>query len=435
MHSTRRSATTLMTLALGVGALVVSGCTPSGNDGRAELKIQVWGDTQYTDTMADLYADVASEEAGDVSIEVISAGQGDGEAVEALRLALSSGQDIPDIVELNYSQVAEFAEAGVLADLGELIAPYEGGLSQAALELSQYDGVTVAVPYEVKSKLWFYRSDLFEQAGIDVAQVHTQEDFIAAGEQLQETFPDSYIWNLGPNPQGYAWGMIVSGNGAQFSTPDPCEIVVGTDEGTAAAFQAIHDLRGSGVVATSYDDFSPEWQAALADGTLASTLGASWLPLFLTQYAPDLAGKWEVTTWPEIGGAVGGSDAGGSVFVIPEASPDKEVAANFLATMLMEEDGARAFAAEVDYIPNVVAVQSDPALAENDYFGSSLMQAYQEADADYALFPFDPSYASEFSVLQGAMTEYLASEDESPTSFLQTAQDQLTAQIGCPYDP
>ncbi|GAA4968536.1 ABC transporter substrate-binding protein [Kineococcus glutinatus] len=427
--------TTLTAALAGTVALVTACSGPTGTGGSPDLTLQVWGDTRYSTTMVDLYAEVDPEAAGGTTIDVVSAGQGDGESVEALRLALSSGQDVPDIVQLNYSQVAEFAEAGVLADLEEHVAPHAEGLSKAALELSRYEGRTVAIPYEVKSKLWFYRADMFQAAGIDPGSVRTQDDFIAAGEKLRATFPDSSIWNLGPNPQGYAWNMILSGNGARFSTHQPrCEITVASDGGTIEAFRAIRDLRDSGVVETSYDDFSPEWQKALGDGSLASTLSASWLSVFLPTYAPDLAGRWSVTTWPEIGGARGGSESGGSVFVIPEASEHKDEAAHFLATMLLSQEGATAFASEVGYLPNVVAAQDDPAIANDEYFGPSLVEAYRDADEDFTLFPFDPNYAREFSVLQGAMSEYLASPDTDPVPHLTTAQEQLDAQIGCPYD-
>lgn len=298
----------------------------------------------------------------------------------------------------------------------------------------KYDDKVLAFPYEVKEKLWFYRKDLFAKAGIDPTGVKTQADFIAAGKKLQAVAPKSYLWNLGPNPEQYTWAMMVSGNGAAYSTKQPCKVVVGTDAGTAKAFTAVKQLRESGIVNRDFDDFTPQWQAALADGTLASTLLASWFPQFLQQYAPKLAGQWAVTTWPEIGGATGGSESAGSVFVIPEASKNKQAAATFLAKSLMTAEGAKAFAkANPGYIPNVVSLFDDPEIASNAYFGTSLIQAFKAASQDYKIFPFDPAALKETAVLKSQMSKYLASPDKDPTSFLAGAQKELESQVGCPF--
>ena len=407
--------------------------TGSG-DAAGPIVLQAWGDVTGQQTMWTQFTTNFPDQAKGLSFQAVSAGANDADAVAKLRLQLSSGTDIPDIVQLNYSAVAEFAQAGVLADLGTLMTPYAGNVTQAAQTLMKYNGTVVAIPFEVKEKLWFYRSDLFSQAGIDPTKVTTQQQFVDAGKQLQKTSPKSYIWNLGPNPQQYQWDMIVSGNGAKYSTQNPCAITVGTDPGLAAAFQAVKDLRASGVVA-NIDDFTPEWQTALADGTVASTLSASWLPQFLQQYAPDLAGKWAVTTWPEIGGATGGSEAGGSVFVIPNASKHKEGAVTFLASMLMTKKGAGAYvAANPSYIPNVVESLNDPAVRNNAYFGTSLIDAFLAASQSYKLFPFDPASITETTVLSEQLAKYLASSDASPASYLQAAQAQLEAQVGCPWE-
>jgi multiple sugar transport system substrate-binding protein len=417
--------------------LLATGCaTPAAEAGPVELTVQTWGDAVITQRMFGAYTAAYPDDAANQTFKISTGGASDGEAVDKFRLQLAAGEGIPDIVQLNYSALPEFAEAGILADVSPFVTDYLGNVTSAAQTLMQYKDQYLAFPYEVKNKLWFYRTDLFEQAGIDVSAVKTQEDFIKAGEALRAVAPDSSIWNIGPNPPEYVWAQIVSGNGARYSTQDPCEFVIADDEGTAAAFQAMKDLRESGVVNTGIDDFSPEWQAGLADGTIASVPIASWFPQFLEQYAPDLAGKWAVTTWPSIGGAEngGGSGSAGSIFVIPEASQHKEEAAAFLAKLFMTKEGSMGFAeAQPGYIPNVTAALEDPSIKNNAYFGTSLVDAFEAASDAYAIFPYDPAALKETGVLQEQMVAYLASADQDPSAFLQAAQDELTAQVGCPY--
>lgn len=440
--STRRTSLVPKVALLATAAVILAGLTAcSGSstptqstDTKGPVTVQVWGDVKNAESQFAAYKSAFGTKAKNQTVKVVSAGANDSDAVAKLRLQLSSGKDIPDVVQLNYSELPEFAESGVLTDLAPYAKAYVPNVTKAAQTLMKYNGKQLAFPYEVKEKLWFYRTDMFAKAGIDAASVKTQDDFIAAGKKLQAAYPKSFIWNVAANPQQYQWGMVVSGNGAKYSTKSPCAITVGSDAGVANAFSALKDLRNSGVVDTKHDDFTPEWQSGLADGTIASTLGASWLPSFLQQYAPDLSGKWGVTTWPEIGGANGGSEAGGSIFVIMNASKHKQAAADFLGGSLMTEKGTGEFLkAQPGYVPNVTALLNTTAVQNNAYFGTSLIKAFVASADNYKLFAFDPAANKETTVLSAQLANYLASSDSSPTAYLKTAQDQLTSQVGCPY--
>jgi ABC-type glycerol-3-phosphate transport system substrate-binding protein len=416
------------------GGAAYASASVSSSKGTTTISLLTWGDAKYAKGQFQLYQEFFPKDSAHTKLDVRVGGANDTEAVNQFRLMLSS-HNAPDIVQMNRSAVAEFAHAGQLANVKPFLAAYLPGMTAAARTLMQYNGSYVAVPYEVKEKLWYYRSDLFAQAGIDVTKVKTQADFIAAGKRLHAKFPKSYIWNLAANPQAYILGEITSGNGARISDPKTGKFVVGSDPGMYKAFKALADLRASGVVATSFDDWSPEWQSGLADGTIASVPVASWFSTFLPQYAPKLAGKWAVTTWPEIGGAVngGGSEAAGSVFVIPKGSKHKAEALKFLADMFMTKKGSLLVFHAYNAVPNVTAAQKAPAVLDNAYFGASLIKAFQAASPAYKVFPYDPAALKEITTINNALSTFLASGSSDPTSALQTAQQQLTAQIGNPW--
>jgi ABC-type glycerol-3-phosphate transport system substrate-binding protein len=400
-----------------------------------KLSLLTWGDPKYAQGQFALYQKNFPKDAKGQSLTVILGGANDADAVNAFRLRLAARRGVPDIVELNRSEVAEFAAAGQLANLQPYVKNYIPNMSKAGQTLMQYNGVDVAVPYEVKEKLWFYRKDMFAAAGIDPTQVKTQAQFIAAGHKLQAKYPKSYIWNLAASPQAYILGEITSGNGAQVFDKKTGKFVVGSDAGMRKAFQAMAALRASGVVNTQFDDFTPEWQSGLADGTIASVPIGEWFATFLPQYAPKLAGQWGVTTWPEIGGAVNGagSEAGGSVFVVPKASKNIAAAARFLADMYMTKTGSLLLFRHYNGIPNVVAAQNAASVKKNAYYGASLINAFKAASPTYKIFPYDPAAISEITILNNALDTFLAGGSSDPTSALQSAQQQLTAQIGNPY--
>lgn len=420
-------------------AILVFACSSSPSSStetipsNANITAMTWGDAKYFNSQFALYQQLFPNDAKQQTLSVTVGGSNDGEAVSKFRLALSAHQNIPDIMEMNYSAVAEFASQHQLADISSYVSSYLPAMSPAAKTLMQYNGVYIAFPYEVKEKLWYYRKDMFAAAGIDATKVRTQQDFIAAGKTLRAKYPKSYMWNLAPNPQAYVLGEIISGNGSLLYDKASSKFVVDSNSGVRQAFVALKDLRSSGVVDPNFDDFTPDWQKSLADGTLASVPIASWFSTFLPQYAPDGAGKWGVTVWPVIGGADGGSEAGGSVFVIPAAAKNKAAAAKFLADVFMTSQGELSLFKQYNLIPNVTAAQGDSSVKGNTFYGSDLINAFQAAGTAYKLFPYDPAGLKELSILQNALANFLSSSASDPTAALASAQQQMTAQIGNPY--
>ena len=114
----------------------------------------------------------------------------------------------------------------------------------------------------------------------------------------------------------------------------------------------------AGVIA-DISDWTPDWEKALSDGTIVSQLGASWLgqQIFLPTYSGDV-NKWKVTLWPEIGGTDKGSDAGGSVMVVPTLSKHPAEAAEFIAYACLSEAGSQCAFATTGSLPQNTQVLS-----------------------------------------------------------------------------
>jgi multiple sugar transport system substrate-binding protein len=399
-----------------------------------QISFQVWGTPTVAEKLFQDYQQKFPKDAEGTTLQMVNGGANDGDSVTKFRLALAANSGIPDLVLLNRTEVPEFAQAGELTNLMPYIKKYLPGMTTAALRLMSYNGADVGVPYNINEKLWFYRKDLFAQAGIDPTKIHTMQQFIAAGQKLHAKFPNSYIWNLASTPQAYVLGELMSGNGSQIFDKATGKFVVATDPGVRAAFTTLAQLRASGVVDTQFDDFSPQWQSGLADGTVASVPIGSWMAEFLPMYAPKLANKWGVTVWPSLGGDAngGGSEAGGPVFVVPKAAKNKAAAMQFVTDMFMTKTGSL-LTYKTGAVPNVKTAQSSSAVLHDPYFGSSFIKAYEAASPNYKVLNYDPAALKEITILNNALDSFLASGSTDPTSYLQTAQKELTSQIGNPY--
>lgn len=402
---------------------------------KIQLVGMCWGSTAQYEEMTKNIMVANPDLAAKYDVTWVLGGEGDTAVAEKIRLGLSAGENVSDFAVLNYTQIPEFAREGVLTDISGAVAPYLGTMTSAAKSLSQYEGQTIAVPFEVKTKVWYYRSDIFDECGIDVNSIKTTDDLIAAGKKIQETHPNSYIWNLGRTTPGYSFYLTLSGNNAQFFDENG-NYTIASDPGTIAMLEDYKKLVDSGVI-SDISDWSTDWYGALADGTIVSQLSAGWLGqnTFLPTYSGE-GNKWKVTLWPVIGGADSGSDAGGSVMVVPTYSKYPTEAAEFIAAACLGKTGSMAVFGITGSLPQNTEVLANPdtfADQVNGYFGDTYVKAQEQALDKFSIFNYSPNASSE----QTIAVEYFIKAiygDLSIADALASAQSDMETLIGKAFD-
>lgn len=429
------------------------GATPAQPTKRAGKKpvtmtYMIWGGPERAKPYVDAFNKLHSETAEWLKVEVVSPGKHDGESYQALRLALAAGgQGLPDLIMMNYIGVPEFAAAGQLLDLGQLMAPYKEQLVPGGKALASYDGKLVGVPMQIKAKLWYYRKDLFEKAGIDVPKVKTFEDYMEAGQKYRKAHPKSYIMNIGPQPIHYWYFMILSHwddvrvadkNGTYQLTKNPH---------FADLFKWLKAWYASGI-AFKTDDWSPDWQPAFADGTIGGSPISNWMNGFLPKFAPEQKGKWGLSLWPEFSRT--GSEAGGGVVCIPKGAKNPEAAFEFASKLWLDTQGSVEYWKLTGTPPSTKSGQSEVRKAVSgmerpagmsdadwaanpvNFFGRDFMEPIFKAMDVMKVFPYDPKASAELTILRQHAEAYLA-EKETLEKALSGAEADMKAQLGNPY--
>jgi ABC-type glycerol-3-phosphate transport system substrate-binding protein len=398
------------------------------------IQVMTWGDESDMKKNINAFNQAYPDLKDKFDIQVLIGGKGNLEVAEKYRLAIASQNNIPDIIEFNRSDIIEFAEADELADVSNAYLPYKRNVLDSAIQMATYKGKLFGFPYEVKLKLWFYRKDMFDTAGIDPKNVKNLNDFIKAGKKLHEKFPKSYIWNIGPqmgSMAAYNIGMILSGNGARFVNENG-NYVVTSDPGVRAAFEAFKKIKDAKIT-IPINDWTPDWEKAFADSTIASSPCSDWLKVFLPRYANDQVGKWAVAQFPEIGGAIGGSDAGGSLFAITADSKEKDIAMEFLSKLFLTKQGNLAMRKQVGHESWSVLLKDallDPSVQLPDpYFGVSLNKEEAKAANTFKMFNFTPTSGIEFTIINQYLDKYL-SGTQSLDDVLNEAENDLKNQLG-----
>ena len=403
-------------------------------EGKTTVRIMIWGSAETPQQMMDEVMAQNPELAAKVNVEFYVAGQGDPECAEKIRLGLAANESVADVVRLNYTQLAEFAREGVLLSMEDIVAPVRDDMLEGYRLLTEYDGECLAVPGSIKAKLWYYRTDIFEQAGVDPTQIKTLDDFIAAGKKFQEIDPKYMMWTVGDSNPMYNYMMILSGTDASFAD-ESGNFQLTTNPNFKKTLEAIKRLKDEGVV-TSINEWTPDWEKAFADEVYVSYPNATWLAAssFLPKWGADQKGKWAVTQWPSFIGEVGGSEAGGDIYVIPNFSAQPELAKEVLKAWFLTTDGTFTAKKYGGTPPIFKSAMSDPRAQEPDPFiGESMLPETVKSIETYKLFPWDPAAQQELTIVNAYFDKAVNGQMDIDAA-LAAAQADLENQIGNPFD-
>lgn len=397
------------------------------------LRVMIWGDATLYDQISAALQDDYPEFFNKYEVKMIVGGQGDGEVAEQVRLALASNNSVADVVMLNYTQVPEFAEAGVLEDLSDLYEGYEDNLTHAAKVLSEYKGKTVTVPNQINSKLFYYRKSIFDQCGVDPTQWTTVDEMMADAQKIYDQ-TGCYIMNCSQE-EGFAgcqydMYMMFDVYDAAFCDENG-NYNCASQDGLRKALEMLKKEFDSGLCYGS-SDFTSDWQTALASGTLVGEFTGSWFKLFIPGYAPDQAGDWAACEWPDE--IAKGSEAGGSVYVIPTFSEKKDVAKQWLQMYRLENTGVMDAFLTASRTPITLKEFDEINQYGSDYLTNDYWTVEKNSYGDdFTIFNYTPKAMAEQAIMLGWTAQYFAGSIDLDTC-LQGMEADMQSQIGNAYE-
>jgi multiple sugar transport system substrate-binding protein len=167
-------------------ALALAGCSGGGGGGVGgeDVTLTVWTTEDVadrTETQEEMLAQFTEETGIDAELTAVAADQ----LPTVLSSSAASGE-LPDVIAAaNLASVYQFAIDDLLdTDAAAAVVDALGAdtFSQRALELTTSEGAQLAVPSDGFAQLLYYRTDLFEEAGLDAPT--SFESIMAAAEAL-----------------------------------------------------------------------------------------------------------------------------------------------------------------------------------------------------------------------------------------------------------
>ena len=294
---------------------------------------------------------------------------------QSLQTALAAGSGAPDVAMVEGAYIAQYKNSLALCDLNQFGAQdYKDDFGPFKWNQAISDDGTrmVAIPWDLGPTLLYYRSDVFEEVGLDsdpaavTEKMSTWDGFLEIAEKV--SIPGQR-WFLPSAAYPYQWLFI---NRDYY---DENLNLVLERPGDLECLDACLKIRQNGWD-MNVDMWSGEAYAAYQAGTCVMVAAGSWFSGFLkTDIDPDGAGHWRAVALPA---GMPATNWGGSFLVIPEQSENKEAAWAFLTYMLCTSEGQNAMFKAVDYFPAYEpAWTAAPELYEegDPYFGGQAPNA------------------------------------------------------------
>lgn len=347
----------------GDGDKKASGDKNSNSNEEITLDFWTFGATGYED-LAKEYED----QNPNIKIKVKSSETADHH--DALFTSLSAGSGAPDIAMLEIDQFDRFKVAQDrfenLYDLGA------NDVKDQYLDWKWESGENVdgdflfGLPTDIGPKALYYRTDLFEQAGLPTdpeeveALITAPKEFEEAGLKVKEATGMPFIDSI-----EMAFRAYLDAAETAYLTPDN-ELNLGADSEVKQAYDYAVHLNDQGIVG-KYEMWSPEWANAVNKGEFAAELGAGWLKGWMEGNAPDAVGKWRVATLPTEFAA----NWGGSYIAIPSETKHAQEAYDFIEWLVSPENQLKSFQSH-GLFPSAHSVYDMEEFTSNEdeFFGS-----------------------------------------------------------------
>jgi multiple sugar transport system substrate-binding protein len=209
-----------------------------------------------------------------------------------------AGGNPPDSVFLDQGSVVDYASRGAFLDLdpyvAKSIAVKRDDYVTAFLDSVLWEDKMYGLPYDGESTGLFYRTDLFEAAGI-AEPPKTWDELQAAAEAL--TAGDQYGYILFAPEAAYYWYPFLWQNGGEILSPDGTQILFNSDAGKEAAEFYV------GLAQYSPPDFlnsnSYDGRVAFATGQVAMYVAGAWFASVMQDEYPDIVDLWSAAPLPE----------------------------------------------------------------------------------------------------------------------------------------
>ncbi len=418
-----------------VALALLSGCTMGGGaaapvtldpSAKPTGEITVWSWDVAATALTRLGAEFEEANPG-TTINVVDVGYDN--AYDKLSVGFQAGSGLPDLVTIETDRapgyINEFPTG--LADLTPVLGDKEAEFDPFKWAAqSDKDGALKVAPWDSGTVGLFYRSDYFEDAGIDPADIATWDELVAAGETIKEQSGHTLMSLDVATGGGFQMLLQQQGQGL-FN--DAGEITVNSPE-AVEALTLLQTINEKGLLknVTGWDGRV----TSAKDGDSAVTPEAVWWIGTLLGDAPELSGSYGVTELPAFAdGGVRTSNSGGSGLAIPTQAKNPNLAAAFLDYTLADTDNQASMMVNEGLFPSYLpALETEFFSEPQEYFGGQkVYELFAEQTANIPPITFTTDNAEASDIVANAVVAAVLNGAD-PATVLDDAAEQIATATG-----
>jgi lactose/L-arabinose transport system substrate-binding protein len=426
----------ILPLAVPIAALaLLSGCAMGGGtpaavtlDPDAELsgEITVWSWDVAATALDRLGAQFESDHPG-TTVNVVDVGYDN--AYDKLSVGLQAGSGLPDVVTIETDRapgyINEFPTG--LVDLTPVLGDAEADFDPFKWSAqSDADGALKVAPWDSGTVGLFFRTDYFEEAGVDPASIETWDDLLAAGETIKQATGHTLL-SLDV-ASGGAFQMLLQQQGQGLF--DASGDITITSPEAVEALTLLQTMNERGLLKNVKG-----WDGRVTsakDGDSAVTPEAVWWIGTLLGDAPELSGRYGVTELPgfDADGART-SNSGGSGLAVPAQAKNPDLAAAFVEYALADTENQVSMMASEGLFPSYLPALADPYFQEpQEYFGGQpVYELFAEQTANIPPITFTTDNAEASDIVANAVVAAVLNGAD-PATALQDAAEQIATATG-----
>lgn len=423
--------------ALTAFSLALTGCATGGvpaaggdakieSDAELSGEITVWSWDVGAVALERLAADFEKANEG-TTVNVVDVGYDN--AYDKMAVGFQAGTGLPDVVTIETEQSAGYITqfpkgmldlSPVLGDQESDFDPFKwaaGSDKNGALRIAPWDSGTVAL---------YYRTDIIEEAGVDIAGADTWDELIELGKVVKEKTGHTLISvDLSSNGtfqmllQQLGQGLFDENGDITLASPEAERVLT-----------MLRDLNDNGLLKNVRG-----WDGRVTsakDGDSAVTAEAVWWIGTLQGDAPEHAGKYGVLPLPAFDeGGTRTSNNGGSGLAVPSQSKNPQLAAAFVDFALAETASQTSMMQNEGLFPSYLPALEDELFSQPvEYFaGEPVYETFAELTAEIPPIVYTSDSAEAADVVINLVSAVVLNGAD-PKQALADAAQQLATSTG-----
>ncbi|MFD9306236.1 ABC transporter substrate-binding protein [Streptomyces sp. NPDC060048] len=290
-----------------------------------------------------------------VKVNVVNAGRSKDQYTK-LTTTLKAGEGAPDVAQVEYFALPQFAMTKSLVNLADYgAAGLEDRFAPSAWSQVSIAGGIYGIPQDSGPMAMFYRKDILDRFG--ATPPTTWEEYGALAKKIGDADPNVRITYVDPGDAGTSNSLIWDFGGKPYTVNGTTDVTVDLKDDKGA--KAYADTWGPLIedkLVDSTASWNDEWWKSMASGRYATWLAGAWAPAVLEQNIPQSKGQWSVAPMP---GGVSAENGGSSVAVTTQAK-NKEASVAFAQWLSSDPEAVKSLNSEVGLFPATKVLLDDP---------------------------------------------------------------------------